>query len=76
MTTRSVTPALRIVLLATAPRLAADPHHFTPERCYDTCVAHLGSVFIGQALESGIANVVDPNVTVVAKVRQALLPPR
>ena len=35
-----------------------------------------GSVFMGQALEYEIANVVDPNFTVVAKVRKALLPPR
>ncbi len=34
------------------------------------------SVFMGQALEYEIANVVDPNFTVVAKVRKALLPPR
>jgi amidase len=34
------------------------------------------SIFMGQALEYEIANVVDPNFTVVAKVRKALLPPR
>lgn len=34
------------------------------------------SVFMGQALEYEIANVVDPNFTVVAKVRKALLPRR
>ena len=34
------------------------------------------SVFMGQALEYDIANVVDPNFTVVAKVRKSLLPPR
>jgi amidase len=34
------------------------------------------SVFMGQALEYEIANVVDPNFTVVAKVRKANLPPR
>ena len=34
------------------------------------------SVFMGQALEYEIANVVDPNFTVVAKVRKALLPGR
>lgn len=32
--------------------------------------------FMGQALEYEVANVVDPNFTVVAKVRKALLPPR
>ena len=32
--------------------------------------------FMGQALEYEIANVVDPDFTVVAKVQQALLPPR
>ena len=32
--------------------------------------------YMGQALEYEIANVVDPNFTVVAKVRKALLPPR
>jgi len=30
--------------------------------------------FMGQALEYEVANVVDPNFTVVAKVRKALLP--
>ena len=35
-----------------------------------------GSVFMGQALEYEIANVVDPNFTVEAKVRKSLLPPR
>jgi amidase len=34
------------------------------------------STFMGQAMEYEIANVVDPNFTVVAKVRKALLPPR
>lgn len=34
------------------------------------------SVFMGQALEYDIANVVDPNFTVVAKVQKALLPRR
>jgi acetamidase/formamidase len=34
------------------------------------------SVFMGQALEYEIANVVDPNFTVVAKVRKGLLPAR
>lgn len=34
------------------------------------------SVFMGQALEYEIANVVDPNFTVVAKVRKATLPER
>ncbi len=34
------------------------------------------SAFMGQALEYEIANVVDPNFTVVAKVRKALLPAR
>jgi acetamidase/formamidase len=34
------------------------------------------SVFMGQALEYEIANVVDPNFTVVAKVRKTTLPPR
>jgi amidase len=34
------------------------------------------SVFMGQALEYDIANVVDPNFTVVAKVPKALLPRR
>ena len=34
------------------------------------------SLFMGQALEYEIANVVDPNFTVVAKVPKALLPPR
>ena len=33
-------------------------------------------VFMGQALEIEIANVVDPNFTVVAKVRKSLLPAR
>ena len=33
-------------------------------------------VFMGQALEIEVANVVDPNFTVVAKVRKGLLPPR
>ena len=33
-------------------------------------------VFMGQALEIEVANIVDPNFTVVAKVRKALLPPR
>lgn len=33
-----------------------------------------GSTFMGQALEYEIANVVDPNFTVVAKVRKSLLP--
>jgi amidase len=33
-------------------------------------------VFMGQALEIEVANVVDPNFTVVAKVRKDLLPPR
>jgi amidase len=33
-------------------------------------------VFMGQALEIEVANVVDPNFTVVAKVRKALLPKR
>ncbi len=32
--------------------------------------------FMGQALEYDIANVVDPNFTIVAKVRKSLLPPR
>ncbi len=32
--------------------------------------------FMGQALEYEVANVVDPNFTVVAKVRKGLLPPR
>jgi acetamidase/formamidase len=32
------------------------------------------STFMGQALEYEIANVVDPNFTVVAKVRKSLLP--
>jgi amidase len=34
------------------------------------------STFMGQALEYEIANVVDPNFTVVAKMRKSLLPPR
>ena len=34
------------------------------------------STFMGQALEYEIANVVDPNFTVVAKMRKALLPRR
>jgi len=34
------------------------------------------STFMGQALEYEIANVVDPNFTVVAKIRKALLPRR
>ncbi|HYU78229.1 MAG TPA: acetamidase/formamidase family protein [Vicinamibacterales bacterium] len=34
------------------------------------------STFMGQAMEYEIANVVDPNFTVVAKVRKALLPAR
>jgi acetamidase/formamidase len=34
------------------------------------------SVFMGQALEYEIANVVDPNFTVVAKVRKTTLPAR
>lgn len=34
------------------------------------------SVFMGQALEIEVANVVDPNFTAVAKVRKDLLPPR
>lgn len=34
------------------------------------------SVFMGQALEYEIANVVDPNFTVVAKMRKSLLPRR
>lgn len=34
------------------------------------------AAFMGQALEYEVANVVDPNFTVVAKVRKALLPPR
>ncbi len=34
------------------------------------------SAFMGQALEDEIANVVDPNFTVVAKVRKAMLPAR
>ena len=34
------------------------------------------STFMGQALEIEIANVVDPNFTVVAKVRKSLLPRR
>ena len=33
-------------------------------------------VFMGQALEIEIANVVDPNFTVVAKIRKTLLPAR
>jgi amidase len=33
-------------------------------------------IFMGQALEIEVANVVDPNFTAVAKVRKALLPPR
>ena len=33
-------------------------------------------VFMGQALEIEVANVVDPNFTVVAKVRKDLLPTR
>jgi amidase len=33
------------------------------------------AAFMGQALEYEVANVVDPNFTVVAKVRKALLPP-
>jgi acetamidase/formamidase len=33
-------------------------------------------VFMGQALEYEVANVVDPNFTVVAKLRKALLPKR
>lgn len=84
MTTRSVTLSLLIVLLATAPRLAADTYRFAPERfeMLRWLVADYGfsergaSVFMGQALEYEIANVVDPNFTVVAKVRKALLPPR
>jgi hypothetical protein len=32
--------------------------------------------FMGQATEYEVANVVDPNFTVVAKVRKALLPRR
>ena len=32
--------------------------------------------FMGQALEYDIANVVDPNFTIVAKIRKSLLPPR
>jgi acetamidase/formamidase len=35
-----------------------------------------GSIFMGQALEYEIANVVDPNFTVVAKVRKSTLPRR
>ena len=34
------------------------------------------SAFIGQAMEYEIANVVDPNFTVVAKMRKSLLPRR
>jgi hypothetical protein len=34
------------------------------------------STFMGQALEYEIANVVDPNFTVVAKVRKSLLTPK
>jgi acetamidase/formamidase len=34
------------------------------------------SVFMGQALEYEIANVVDPHFTVVAKVRKSNLPAR
>jgi amidase len=33
-------------------------------------------IFMGQALEIEVANVVDPNFTAVVKVRKALLPPR
>jgi amidase len=33
-------------------------------------------IFMGQALEIEVANIVDPNFTAVAKVRKALLPPR
>ena len=32
--------------------------------------------FMGQALEYEVANVVDPNFTMVAKVRKSLLPAR
>jgi acetamidase/formamidase len=32
------------------------------------------SMFMGQAIEYEIANVVDPNFTVVAKMRKSLLP--
>jgi len=34
------------------------------------------SLLMGQALEYEIANVVDPNFTIVAKIRKSLLPPR
>ncbi len=34
------------------------------------------SAFMGQAMEYEIANVVDPNFTVVAKLRKSMLPPR
>jgi amidase len=34
------------------------------------------AAFMGQALEYEVANVVDPNFTVVAKVRKSLMPPR
>ena len=34
------------------------------------------AAFMGQAVEYEIANVVDPNFTIVAKVRKSLLPRR
>jgi hypothetical protein len=43
-------------------------------RCRLRILERGAATFMGQAAEHDIANVVDPNFTVVAKMRKALLP--
>jgi amidase len=73
--------ATHIMVLGSARPLLQALQHATSEMHRWLMADHgfserAASVFMGQALEYEIANVVDPNFTVVAKVRKALLPPR
>ncbi len=69
-----------MVLGSARPLLEAFQHATTEMQRWlmaDYGFSERGSAtFMGQALEYEIANVVDPNFTVVAKVRKALLPRR
>jgi acetamidase/formamidase len=73
--------ATHILVLGSARPLLQALQHATTEM-HRWLVADYGfsergaQAFMGQALEYEVANVVDPNFTMVAKVRKALLPAR
>jgi hypothetical protein len=58
--------ALASMPLVASSRASAETHHFTGG----------AQALRGQAAEYAIANVVDPDFTVVAKVRKAMVPKR